>query len=238
MFLENKTYRFIMFYYYIMNNIKLYSKKQLQDIIKLAKLNNFSVKGLINYKKKALQQLIIDNNLNIPDVITPKVKNKKLKEKVNKVAKNVLSKYNKQPYNKIQQEEFITTLNADKNYINPLLPMGDYFNKKTNTREKVSLVEHQTKFIKQLILSNKRGAICFHGTGTGKTLSAVVSAHWYLKMHPENKVLFICPSAVLFNFIYSMIQYGLDRQANRYRFYTYDKYIRNKELGDNALVIR
>ena len=115
--------------------------------------------------------------------------------------------------------------------------MGDYFNKKTNTREKVSLVEHQTKFIKQLILSNKRGAICFHGTGTGKTLSAVVSAHWYLKMHPENKVLFICPSAVLFNFINSMIQYGLDIQDNRYRFYTYDKYIRNKELGDNALVI-
>ena len=74
MFLENKTYRFIMFYYYIMNNIKLYSKNQLQEIIKLAKLNNFFIKGLTNYKKKALQQLIIDNNLNIPDVITPKVK--------------------------------------------------------------------------------------------------------------------------------------------------------------------
>ena len=123
-----------MFCYYIMNNIKLYNKKQLQDIIKLAKLNNFSVKGLVNYKKKQLQQLIIDNNLDIPDEIIPKAK--KVKIKVNKIAKNVLSKYKKQPYNKIQQEQFITTLNADKNYINPLLPMGDYFNKKTNSREK------------------------------------------------------------------------------------------------------
>ena len=115
--------------------------------------------------------------------------------------------------------------------------MGDYFNKKTNSREKVSLVEHQTKFIKQLILSNLRGGIAFHGTGTGKTITAVVSAHWYLKVYPENKVLFISPSAVLYNFIDSMVQYGLDIQDNRYRFYTYDKYIRNKELGDNALVI-
>ena len=34
-----------------------------------------------------------------------------------------------------------------------------------------------------------------------------------------------------------MVQYGLNIQDNRYRFYTYDKYIRNKELGDNSLVI-
>ena len=74
-----------MFCYYIMNNIKLYNKKQLQDIIKLAKLNNFSVKGLVNYKKKQLQQLIIDNNLDIPDEIIPKAK--KVKIKVKKMQK-------------------------------------------------------------------------------------------------------------------------------------------------------
>ena len=87
--------------------------------------------------------------------------------------------------------------------------MGDYYNKKSDKRERLSLVEHQTQFIKQVVLSDLRGGICFHGTGTGKTLTAVVSAHWYLKLHPENKVLFISPSAVLYNFINSMIQYGL-----------------------------
>ena len=98
--------------------------------------------------------------------------------------------------------------------------MGDYYNKKLDKRERLSLVEHQTQFVKQLVLLDLRGGICFHGTGTGKTVTSVVSAHWYLKMHPENKVLFISPSAVLFNFINSMIQYGLDIQDNRYRFYT------------------
>ena len=33
LYLENKTYKNNMFCYYIMNNIKLYNKKQLQDII-------------------------------------------------------------------------------------------------------------------------------------------------------------------------------------------------------------
>lgn len=34
-----------------------------------------------------------------------------------------------------------------------------------------------------------------------------------------------------------MIQYGIDPRDTRYNFYSYDKYIRNKELGNNALVI-
>ena len=83
--------------------------------------------------------------------------------------------------------------------------MDDYYNKKSDKRERLSLVEHQSQFVKQLVLSDLRGGICFHGLGTGKTLTAVVSAHFYLKLHPENKVLFISPSAVLYNFINSMI---------------------------------
>jgi hypothetical protein len=34
-----------------------------------------------------------------------------------------------------------------------------------------------------------------------------------------------------------MIQYGLDKNDNRYSFYTYDKYVRNPELGKDALLI-
>ena len=34
-----------------------------------------------------------------------------------------------------------------------------------------------------------------------------------------------------------MIQFGVSPSDTRYSFYSYDKYIRNKQMGDNALVI-
>ena len=34
-----------------------------------------------------------------------------------------------------------------------------------------------------------------------------------------------------------MKQFGLNSSDKRYNFYSYDKYIRNKEVGDNSLVI-
>ena len=86
-----------------------------------------------------------------------------------------------------------------------ILPILFFFGLKS---QQLSLVEHQTQFLKQLVLSDLRGGIVFHGLGTGKTVTAVVSAHFYLKLHPDNKVLFISPSAVLFNFINSMIQHS------------------------------
>ena len=76
-----------------MNKIKLYSKIQLQHIIQYNKINNFSVKTLIKYKKNELQKIITDNNLEIPDVITPK--EKKIKVKKLKMPANVLSRYSK-----------------------------------------------------------------------------------------------------------------------------------------------
>jgi hypothetical protein len=63
-----------------MNKIKLYSKLQLQHIIQYNKVNNFSVKQLIKYKKNDLQKIITDNNLEIPDVIIPKEKKEKVKK--------------------------------------------------------------------------------------------------------------------------------------------------------------
>ena len=62
-----------------MNKIKLYSKQQLQHIIQYNKINNFSVKQLIKYKKSELQKTITDDNLEIPDVIQPKQKKAKKK---------------------------------------------------------------------------------------------------------------------------------------------------------------
>lgn len=215
-----------------MDTLKRFTKKQLQEIVKHNKINNnFYVKSVISYKKNELMKIINDNELEIPDDIKPKEKAIRIN------SNNPISKYGYKPYDEKQQKEFIDELDNNENYENPLKPLKDYYNKKTEKFEKVSLVEHQERFIKQLVLSDLRGGIAFHGTGTGKTLTAVVCSYYYLKMYPNNKVIFISPSAVLYNFTNSMIQYGLDIKDNRYKFYTFDKYIRKKEIGDNSLVI-
>jgi tRNA1(Val) A37 N6-methylase TrmN6 len=73
--------------------------------------------------------------------------------------------------------------------------------------------------------------------GSGKTLTAVVASYLYLKMYPNNKVIVISPSALLFNFINGMIQFGLDIGDSRYSYYTYDKYIRKPQLAKDSLLI-
>lgn len=101
----------------------------------------------------------------------------------------------------------------------------------------INLQDHQFEFVKYFCLSNLKGGIAFHGTGTGKTLTAVVTSNLYLSLYPNNKVIVISPSALLYNFIDGMKQFGLNSSDKRYNFYSYDKYIRNKEVGDNSLVI-
>ena len=47
----------------------------------------------------------------------------------------------------------------------------------------------------------------------------------------------ISPSALLFNFVAGLVQYGLDKNDNRYSFYTYEKYARNQKIAKDALLI-
>jgi len=84
------------------------------------------------------------------------------------------------------------------------MPLEQYVNKE-GKKEYVSLQPHQIKFIKQFVFSNLRGTIAFHGVGSGKTLNAVVCSCYYLKMYPNNKVIVISPSSLLFNFTNGMI---------------------------------
>jgi 16S rRNA G966 N2-methylase RsmD len=56
-------------------------------------------------------------------------------------------------------------------------------------------------------------------------------------MYPKNNVIVISPSALLYNFINGMVQYGVNISDNRYSFYTYEKYIRNPKKAINSLLI-
>lgn len=141
------------------------------------------------------------------------------------------------PYLEKEQEEFKKKLEVSERYKTPLEALNMY---KTNegTEEYLKLQKHQKEFIKQFIFSNVVGAIVFHGVGSGKTLTAVVSSYLYLKMYPTNKVYIISPSALLYNFSDEMIKYGLNPRDNRYNFFTYDKFINmDKQISDCLVII-
>ena len=152
-----------------------------------------------------------------------------LPPKPTKINKDVLKKYGVKKYNNQEQENYLKELNKNNRYNNPLIPPKEEL--------KIKIQDHQRDFIKQFIFSNLQGAILFHSVGTGKTLSAVVSSYYYLKVYPENKVIVLTPPSLLYNFVEGMIQYGLNIQDNRYTFMTYEKYIRNPILAKDSLLI-
>ena len=106
-------------------------------------------------------------------------------------------------------------------------------------QSKITLLEHQRKFLNGFFLGNLRSAVVFHGVGTGKTFTAVASVKLYLQLYPKGKVMIITPPAVLFNFIDSMIEYGINPQDRRFTFMSFDKFSRNKNIDttEDVLII-
>ncbi len=206
-------------------------KYQLLNIIEQYNERNQNEK-IIKYKTKNIAELEKMILLKIGDI---RKKNYKIIE-TNIYAPDIYKKAGINKYNTLYQEEFINNLNQNERFKNPLQALNEYRDKEG----KIAFLtpqDHQRKFILQFIYSTLRGSVCFHGVGSGKTLTAVISSYYYLKLYPNNKVIVISPSALLYNFVSGMVQYGLDKNDNRYSFYTYDKYVRNPELGKNALLI-
>lgn len=223
--------------FYSPDQLKVFQIKEIINIINKdpKTTEEKKIKGYSNKNKADLLKLLVD---------TYKIKtiNYDVKESYEKIPADPRSKYGIKKNDKENQIKYLQELNENKKYENPLKPLKPYTTKEGNF-EDIKLEPHQINFIKEFIFSNLRGAIAFHGVGSGKTLTAVVASYYYLKIYPTKKVIVISPSALLYNFINGMIQYGLDISDNRYYFITYDKYIRevqkgNKDLlGDDSLII-
>lgn len=209
-------------------NLKGY---QLKNIIE--QYNNENPTKIIkSYKYKTIPELneIIKNNK--IDITKYKIINHNpYKQNVNLFKKAGIKTYSNE-----LQKAFINELNQNERYKNPLQSLNTYINKEGKS-EYLQPQLHQKKFILQFIYSNLKGAVVFHGVGTGKTITAVISSYYYLKMYPTNRVIVISPSSLLFNFVAGLVQYGLDKNDNRYSFYTYEKYTRNPQIAKNALLI-
>ena len=180
----------------------------------------------ISYKtanKKRLLDIIIRYNINPSNYIIVE------KNPIMRVPTNVLKKYGVKQNTDEEQQALIEEMQS----VNPL-------KQKVKKDEHITLTlqKHQEDFIKQFVFSQLRGAVVFHGVGSGKTLTAVVSSYFYLTLYPNNKVVVISPSALLYNFINGMQQYGLNIQDKRYEFLTYEKYIRKPNIiSHNSLLI-
>ena len=101
----------------------------------------------------------------------------------------------------------------------------------------VKLEKHQVDFLNSFCFSGIRGAIAFHGVGTGKTNLAVSVVTIYLKLYPNNKVVFISPPVLLPNFIESLAKYGVDPGDERITYYTYDGFYKSSITLENTLLI-
>lgn len=115
---------------------------------------------------------------------------------------------------------------------------GGFTNPKTGKVSKIILQDHQKQFLLKFINGDRRGAVVFHGTGSGKTITAVSTASAFLRFNPTSKVYVITPSATQQNFIFGMKQWGLSVRDNRYEFHTYAKFYRGKvECEEGCLII-
>jgi len=197
-----------------------YNNVQLKKILK-----ENAVKGYSTKKKTELIQMFKENDIDIKNL--PPI------EKTQR-TENLLKRYGKKAYNVDEQNEFI-----DDGYDveDPLLSKKEYLNPKTGNTERLKLQDHQKAFIRKFYMSNNQGAVIFHGVGTGKTLTAVASSHYYLSMYPTHNVVILSPPSIIFNFIDSMQAYGLDIRDSRYKFFSYDKFIRRPFVNDKTLII-
>jgi len=90
------------------------------------------------------------------------------------------------------------------------------------SRSNIQLNKHQKDLVDYI--QDHRGAVAVHSTGSGKTLTAVVSAECYLDKNPDGVVIVVTPKSLLSNFTKEMEVYGGVLNYSKYFFYTYQEF--------------
>ena len=185
------------------------------------------------------------------DIATYVFKNKILKDKLKEVKLKYFEEiqgptrkvnYSKLGLNKnLTDEEKQNFNNPDYDLNNPfegLDPLGNYLTKDDKPRQIIKLQNHQIKFLEGFFYGNLKGGIIFHGVGTGKTYSAVASMRLYMQLYPKNKIVFITPTAVVFNMIKALLDYGVDARNPKISYFSFDRFYRTKiDLTDTLVII-
>ena len=104
-------------------------------------------------------------------------------------------------------------------------------------RSKLPLRELQVKVVQYM--QDHDSLLVMHGTGTGKTLTAITTSQCYLDGNPGHKVVFVGPASLISNFQKELVRYGLDDTTD-YLFYSFDKFykdIKRINLTNTMLIV-
>lgn len=197
-----------------------------QEITSLLRQNN--IRGYSKLKKAEKIALLVKNNIPVPVMVRAPRQQKQYGVVGGKVK----------PYTEKEQEQFIKA-EVD---VNPLIQkqLDPIKNKKAyELKIEYILTPHQKDFVLHFITNFTMGGLLFHSVGSGKTLTAVAFAHYYLAIFPTNNVCIISPPALLFNFVDTAASFGLDIRDKRFKYVTYNVFSKNPDdyANDKTLLI-
>ena len=82
-------------------------------------------------------------------------------------------------------------------------------------------------------MDKHKGILAIHGTGTGKTLTAVTASQCFLDANPDKKVIVVSPAALVHNFAKELGKYRNVKHAKKYEFYSYERFL--NKMYENGL---
>ena len=96
-------------------------------------------------------------------------------------------------------------------------------------RSKLQLRDLQLKVVEYM--EDNDSLIVVHGTGCGKTLTAITCTQCYLDKYPDKGVVFVGPASLISNFKKEMKSYGV-KNIDKYEFYSFDKFLNEYKIGN------
>ena len=96
-------------------------------------------------------------------------------------------------------------------------------------RSELPLRPHQIRVAEYMM--NHDALLVVHGTGLGKTLTAVTVSQCFLDEFPEQKVIFIGKASLLTNFKREIVAYGSDPETGQYEYYSFDSFWNKVKSG-------
>jgi superfamily II DNA or RNA helicase len=97
------------------------------------------------------------------------------------------------------------------------------------TRSKLTLQDLQIKVVEYM--EDNDALIVVHGTGCGKTLTAITCTQCYLDKYPDKGVVFVGPASLVSNFKKEMKTYGV-KNRKKYDFYSFDGFLNTYKTGN------
>ena len=108
--------------------------------------------------------------------------------------------------------------------ISPDIPEGNCVE-----RSRLPLRPHQIRVAEHMM--DNDALLVVHGTGLGKTLTAVTVSQCFLDEFPDAKVIFIGKASLLTNFKKEIVAYGSNPGSVQYEYYSFDSFWNKVKSG-------